>query len=118
MGRQQLKCWTPAESPFLGLLTQFTVESVYLVLFGLLDFKGKDGKEELGWELTPRHQKKCLKDPKENPRCAFSCLGTRATAGKEGKFTELHLSLTNLGRLIPIYLGVNSSPVRKSSRCV
>lgn len=62
MDRQQLKCWTPAEIPFLGFLIQSTVESVFLVLFGL-DLKGKDGKEELGCH----HDKCCLKDPTENP---------------------------------------------------
>lgn len=58
--------------------------------------------------------------PRREPETTIPCppLGAGAAAWKGSKRTELHLSQTNLGCLVPVYQVVNPSPVRKPSRCV
>lgn len=58
--------------------------------------------------------------PRREPETTIPCppLGAGAAAWKGSKRTELHLSQTNLGCLVPVYQVVNPSPVRKPFRCV
>lgn len=58
--------------------------------------------------------------PRGESETSIPCppLGAGAAAGKRSGSTELHLSQTNFGRLVPVYQAVNPSPVRKPSRCI